>query len=86
MRSVEAPFWGRLAAGVMRRPAVAALPVVAVLLFLATPLRSVTFGTPDDRVLPTSAASHQVGDALRNDFATTPDVIDVLITPAASAA
>ena len=43
---------------------------------------SVTFGTPDERVLPTSAASHQVGDALRNDFATTPDVIDVLITPA----
>ncbi len=82
MRSVEAPFWGRLAAGVMRRPVVAALPVIAALLFLATPLFSVTFGTPDERVLPTSAASHQVGDALRNDFATTPDVIDVLITPA----
>jgi RND superfamily putative drug exporter len=84
MRSVEAPFWGRLAAGVMRRPVVAALPVIAVLLFLATPLLSVTFGTPDERVLPTSAPSHQVGDALRNDFATTPDVIDVLITPAIS--
>jgi putative drug exporter of the RND superfamily len=82
MRSVEAPFWGRLAAGVMRRPVVAALPVIAVLLFLATPLFSVTFGTPDERVLPTSAAGHQVGDALRNDFATTPEVIDVLITPA----
>jgi putative drug exporter of the RND superfamily len=82
VRSVEAPFWGRLAAGVMRRPVLAALPVIAVLVFLATPLLSVTFGTPDDRVLPTSAASHQVGDALRNDFATTPDVIDVVITPA----
>jgi len=82
MRSVEAPFWGRLAVGVMRRPVVAALPVIAGLLFLATPLLSVTFGTPDERVLPTSAASHQVGDALRNEFATTPDVIDVLITPA----
>src|SRR6185437_3449633 len=82
VRSVEAPFWGRLAAGVMRRPLVAALPVIAVLLFMATPLLSVTFGTPDERVLPTGAASHQVGDALRNDFATTPDVIDVLITPA----
>jgi RND superfamily putative drug exporter len=66
----------------MRRPVVAALPVIAVLLFLATPLFSVTFGTPDERVLPTNAAGHQVGDALRNDFATTPDVIDVLITPA----
>ncbi len=82
MRSVEAPFWGKLAAAVMRRPVVAALPVVAVLLFLATPLLSVTFGTPDERVLPTNAASHRVGDVLRTDFATTPDVIDVLITPA----
>ncbi|HEY2298729.1 MAG TPA: MMPL family transporter [Jatrophihabitans sp.] len=82
VRRVEAPFWGSLAVAVMRRPVVAALPVIAVLLFLTTPLLSVTFGTPDERVLPTSAPSHQVGDALRNDFATTPDVIDVLITPA----
>src|SRR5437868_6660579 len=52
VRSVEAPFWGKLAAGVMRRPLLAALPVVAALLFLATPLLSVTFGTPDERVLP----------------------------------
>jgi RND superfamily putative drug exporter len=82
VRSVEAPFWGRLAAGVMRRPVLTALPVVAVLLFMATPLLSVTFGTPDERVLPASAASHQVGDELRNAFVTTPDVIDVLVTPA----
>jgi len=80
-RSLDAPFWSRLARGVMRRPARSALPVVAVLLFLATPLLSVTFGTPDDRVLPTSAASHQVGDALRTGFATQPTAIDVLITP-----
>lgn len=81
-RSVEAPFWGRLAAGVMRRPVLAALPVVAALLFLSSPLLSVTFGTPDERVLPTNAPSHQVGDVLRNDFATTPDVVEVLLTPA----
>ena len=80
VRSPEAPFWGRLATVVMRRPALAAVPVVAVLLFLATPLLGVTFSTPDDRVLPTSAASHQVGDALRTDFATAPTVIDVLVT------
>jgi RND superfamily putative drug exporter len=81
VRSVEAPFWGRLAAGVMRRPAFAALPVIAVLLFMAVPLLHVNFGTPDDRALPTSNASHQVGDALRTDFATQPGVIDVLIQP-----
>ncbi|PZS20784.1 MAG: hypothetical protein DLM57_00595 [Pseudonocardiales bacterium] len=84
VRSVEAPFWGRLATGVMRRPVLAAVPVIAVLLFLAVPLLSVTFSTPDERVLPKSAASHQVGDALRNDFATRPDVIDLVITPAVS--
>ncbi|HEX6578981.1 MAG TPA: MMPL family transporter [Jiangellaceae bacterium] len=58
-----APFWGRLAAWVMRRPALAALPVMALLLVAAAPLLQVTFGTPDDRVLPTSAPSRQVGDA-----------------------
>ena len=64
-----APFWGRLAARVMRRPALAALPVMALLLVAATPLLQATFGTPDDRVLPTSAPSRQVGDALRDGFA-----------------
>jgi len=82
VRSVEAPFWGKLAGQVMRRPLLTALPVVAVLLFVATPLLSVHFGTPDDRVLPASAPSHQVGDSLRNDFGTTPDVVDVLLTRA----
>ncbi|PZF81816.1 MMPL family transporter [Jiangella anatolica] len=67
-RSAEAPFWGRLAAGVMRRPALAVLPVAGVLLALAVPVLGVTFGMPDDRVLPTSAESRQVGDALRDDF------------------
>ena len=82
VRSPEAPFWGRLAKAVMRRPALAAVPVVAVLLFLATPLLHVTFATPDDRALPTGSASHQVGDALRTDFATQPSEIDILIRPA----
>jgi RND superfamily putative drug exporter len=86
VRSPEAPFWGHLAKAVMRRPALAALPVIAVLLFLAIPLLHVTFATPDDRALPTSSASHQVGDALRNDFATQPSNIDILIQPALPAA
>ena len=78
-RAVEAPFWGRLARAVMRRPALAAIPVVAALLLLSTPSLTVSFGTPDDRVLPTSAPSHQVGDVLRRDFATAPGMIDVLV-------
>ena len=63
-----APFWGRLAGLAMRRPALVALPVVAGLLLLATPLLHVEFGTPDDRVLPTTVTSRVVGDALRDDF------------------
>jgi RND superfamily putative drug exporter len=85
-RSPHAPFWGRLAGAVMRRPLVAAVPVIAVLLFMAAPLLHVTFSTPDERVLPKSTATHQVGDALRADFATKPNVIDVLMTPPPSAA
>ncbi|MBB5786704.1 MMPL family transporter [Jiangella mangrovi] len=80
-RSVEAPFWGRLARWVMRRPALAVLPVVGVLLALAAPVLGITFGMPDDRVLPTSAESRQVGDALRDDFpAGEANALDVVTT------
>jgi RND superfamily putative drug exporter len=67
--STAAPFWGRIAGLAMRRPALIAIPVLAVLLLLALPLRHVQFGTPDDRVLPTSTQSRTVGDVLRADFA-----------------
>jgi RND superfamily putative drug exporter len=66
--STAAPLWGRLAGQVMRRPVLIAVPVVAVLLLLALPLRHVHFGTPDDRVLQTSTQSRAVGDVLRDDF------------------
>jgi RND superfamily putative drug exporter len=63
-----APAWGRLASAVMKRPVLMALPVVAVLGFLATPLLGAHFGTPDETVLPTSAPARQAADTLRNDF------------------
>ena len=66
--STAAPFWGRLAGQVMRRPALIAIPVLAVLMLVALPLRHVQFGTPDDRVLPTTTQSRTVGDVLREDF------------------
>jgi RND superfamily putative drug exporter len=66
--STAAPFWGRLAGQAMRRPALIAIPVLAVLMLVALPLRHVQFGTPDDRVLPTSAQSRAVGDVQREDF------------------
>jgi len=66
--STTAPFWGRLAGQAMRRPALIAIPVLAVLMLVALPLRHVQFGTPDDRVLPATTQSRAVGDVLREDF------------------
>ncbi|HEY7050362.1 MAG TPA: MMPL family transporter [Jatrophihabitantaceae bacterium] len=66
--TVEQSFWYRLASGVMRRALPIGLAVVAVLLVLGGPFLGVKFGYPDDRVLPTSASAHQVGDALRDRF------------------
>ncbi|MEV6472521.1 MMPL family transporter [Streptomyces sp. NPDC051657] len=62
------PLWGRLARTVMRRPAITALPALAVLLLAASPLLGITFGTPDERVLPEGAESRQVATALRENF------------------
>ncbi|MDH6214880.1 MMPL family transporter [Streptomyces pseudovenezuelae] len=62
------PLWGRLARTVMRRPALTALPVLAVLLVAASPLLGITFGTPDERVLPKDSASREVSTALRDNF------------------
>ncbi|ORB74254.1 MMPL family transporter [Mycobacterium scrofulaceum] len=68
-KPVEQLFWYRSTKLVMRRWAPIGLTVVALLLLLGLPFLSVKWGFPDDRVLPRSASSHQVGDRLRNDFA-----------------
>ncbi|MGW6458125.1 MMPL family transporter [Streptomyces sp. NPDC055078] len=66
--SARGPLWGRLAATVMRRPALTALPVLAILLLAASPLLGISFGTPDERVLPEDAQSRQVATALQKNF------------------
>ncbi|WP_040685685.1 MMPL family transporter [Nocardia vinacea] len=68
IRGDATPFWAAVAGFAMRRPLLAGVPVVAVLLLAAAPLLHVQFGTPDDRVLPTSTEVRQVGDAMRDDF------------------
>ncbi|MGQ4618492.1 MMPL family transporter [Nocardia sp. R7R-8] len=60
--------WYRLAGVVMRHAAPVAVAIIALLLALGAPFLSVEFGYPDDRVLPDSAASRQVGDVLRTEF------------------
>nr|WP_240968884.1 MMPL family transporter [Streptomyces sp. HNM0575] len=68
VRRPDAPVWGRLARTAMRRPALTALPVLAVLLLAASPLLGARFGMPDERVLPEDAQSRQVSTALARDF------------------
>jgi RND superfamily putative drug exporter len=62
------PWWGRLAARVMRRPALFALPVIALLLLAASPLLGVHFGTPDQGVLRSTVDSRVVSDTLVSQF------------------
>ncbi|MFD9829850.1 MMPL family transporter [Tsukamurella tyrosinosolvens] len=59
----------RFTRGVLRRAVPIGLALVALLLILGTPFLSIHFGFPDDRVLPKSSTSHQVGDTIRSDFA-----------------
>jgi RND superfamily putative drug exporter len=66
---IEGQFWYRSTTSVMRRAVPLGLAVVALLLVLGAPFLGVKWGFPDDRVLPTSASAHQVGDQLRKDFA-----------------
>ncbi|HTW09610.1 MAG TPA: MMPL family transporter [Acidimicrobiales bacterium] len=66
--AAEAAFWRRVAESVMRRPWAFGGAVLAILLVLGAPFLSVRFGLPDDRALPASASSHQVGNILRGDF------------------
>ncbi|MGK8521568.1 MMPL family transporter [Nocardia asteroides] len=67
-RAPEESGWYRLAGVVMRHAAPVAIVIIALLLALGAPFLSVKFGYPDDRVLPETAASRQVGDALRTEF------------------
>jgi RND superfamily putative drug exporter len=67
----------------MRRPITAGLPIVLLLLVLGTPFLHVHFGTPDDRVLPTSSPARQVGDILRTDFhSDVSDTLEIVTNPA----
>ncbi|MEE6175826.1 MMPL family transporter [Mycobacterium sp. 050134] len=65
---VEELFWYRSSKFVMRRWLPIGTAVIALLVLLGLPFTEVKWGFPDDRVLPRSASSHQVGDQLRTNF------------------
>jgi RND superfamily putative drug exporter len=52
-----------------------------VLLLLGVPFLGVKWGFPDDRVLPHSASAHQVGDALRANFADNSETAVTAVVP-----
>jgi RND superfamily putative drug exporter len=66
---IEQQFWYRWTHRVMGRAVPLGLTVVILLLVLGAPFLGVKWGFPDDRVLPSSASAHQVGNQLREDYA-----------------
>jgi RND superfamily putative drug exporter len=68
-KPLEENFWYRSTKFVERRAIPVGLAVVALLLVLGAPFLGIKWGFPDDRVLPQSLSTRQVGDQMRNDFA-----------------
>lgn len=64
----ETGFWHGLAAGVMRRPVLVLLPVLAFMALLASPILGVQFGGVDERDMPEDAESRVVTETLAADF------------------
>ncbi len=63
-------WWEALARRVVRRPVLAAVPVIGLLAVLAAPFAHAGFATPDDRALPAGSFSRQAGDLVRGEFGT----------------
>jgi RND superfamily putative drug exporter len=67
-RKVDENFWYRVAVFAMRRATAVTLTLIAGFLVLLLPALEMKLAYPDDRVLPTSMSSREVGDLLRNEF------------------
>jgi RND superfamily putative drug exporter len=67
-KEVGEGFWHRMAVVVMRRPIPIGLGVVVVLVVLGAPFLHVNVGLPDERVLPPTAKTRVVQDAIRAGF------------------
>jgi RND superfamily putative drug exporter len=81
---VEQLFWYRWTKSVLRHAVPVGLAGVALLLVLGAPFLGVRWGFPDDRVLPRSAAAHQVGDQLRRDFVDNSETAVTIVIPDAN--
>ncbi|MCV7419727.1 MMPL family transporter [Mycobacterium yunnanensis] len=81
---VERIFWYRSTKAVTRHAVPVGLVVVVLLLALGAPFLGVRWGFPDERVLPTSASAHQVGDQLRTDYAEDSSTTVAVVIPDAT--
>ncbi|MFC6010436.1 MMPL family transporter [Nocardia lasii] len=86
-RAPEDGFWYRTARRVTARPLVFGGAALLIVALLGLPFTGLSLGLTDDRALPTTVESRQVGDVLRAEFpATTAGQFDVVvhgpITPA----
>lgn len=82
-RPIEEGFWYRSTKFVSRYAVPIGLAVVMLLVSVGLPFLGVKWGYPDDRVLPSSASAHQVGDALRTRFADDSDrAVPILVRDA----
>lgn len=71
--------WARLAHGVMRRPVVVMVVIVAALLAIASPFVGVKWGSVDYRVLPPSAAAHVASVGLNTQFGGERSTANILV-------
>ncbi|NEE00977.1 MMPL family transporter [Phytoactinopolyspora halotolerans] len=67
-RTERTAFWSRLADGVMRRPILISVPILAVLAVLISPFLNTTFATPDERVLPDGSPARVAVEELEAGF------------------
>jgi uncharacterized membrane protein YdfJ with MMPL/SSD domain len=67
-RDEQSGAWYRIARSVMRRPVAYVVVILLVLLALASPFHSITWGGTDARALPAGAPARVVAQALSRDF------------------
>ncbi|GIF22406.1 RND superfamily putative drug exporter [Actinoplanes tereljensis] len=76
----DASAWARLARFVLRRPLLVAIPILAVLFLLASPIRHVHFGENDERQLPAGDPSRVAIETLKADYPQfTGDSVDIVL-------
>jgi RND superfamily putative drug exporter len=84
-RSEQGSGWAKLGKKVMKRPALFAIPIVAVLLALGAPFLHVKFGEVTEKVLPQGNEARVAVETLNRDFpAVAKTGLDIVVTGSAS--